>query len=216
MTVRPATGFVLAGGQSTRLGQDKVLLPWKGGTLLEDALGKLRALCSEVYICTNRLELSVYAPVIADFVVTNTRANAGIGPLGGVVAALESSATDWNVFLPVDLPLLPGELLSVLLQRVQSGSGLACIPYLDGRAQPLCAIYHRDLLLGLRRAVAAGNYKVIDAVMAAAEEKIDCFEIHAATSADWFLNLNTPQQMEQAQALLAKRAKVASRPVSSK
>lgn len=214
-----ATGFVLAGGKSTRLGQDKVLLAWEESTLLENALGKLRAVCNDVYLCTNREELNVYAPVLAD--VAGTGAETTIGPLGGMVAALEFSETDWNVFLPVDLPLLPVAVPAEMLERALAGTGVAWIPYLEGRPQPLCAVVHRGMLPGLRRALAEGKYKVIDAMESAAVElagaggRIECYEIEVDSGAEWFLNVNTPQELERAQALQRARSQLTSRPVSS-
>ncbi len=217
------TGFVLAGGRGTRMGQDKVLLPWGESTLLDQALRKLRAVCREVRICSNRLELGTYALVVPDIVApeesaTNATeaARSTIGPLGGLVAALETTASEWNLFLPVDLPLLPVEFLAALLERARSGSSLAVIPYLEGRPQPLCALYHRDLLSGLWQAVAEGKNKVILAVESAARTTqaarptstshgIDRYQVNASESANWFLNLNTPEELKQAQRLHAQQ-----------
>ncbi|MGC9291103.1 MAG: molybdenum cofactor guanylyltransferase [Acidobacteriaceae bacterium] len=202
-----ATGFVLAGGHSTRLGQDKVLLMWDGGTLLEVALRKLRAVCGDgtnkedgggVYICTSRKDLGQYAPVLPD-------AADAAGPLGGIVAALEKTCTDWGLFLPVDLPMVPVVFLSGLLERAHQGTALAVVPFFAGRPQPLCAAYHRDLLPGLRRALREGKYKVMQAIEQAAlrpdgTSAIDRLDIHAPDQAPWFLNINTPEDLEQARA----------------
>ncbi|HEX4019634.1 MAG TPA: molybdenum cofactor guanylyltransferase [Acidobacteriaceae bacterium] len=202
----PATGFVLAGGHSTRLGQDKVLLAWHGHTLLEDALDKLRAVCCEVRICTNRLELGRYAPVIPD-------AADSAGPLAGITAALEVSTTAWNLFLPVDLPWMPVAFLAELLDRARSGVALAVVPYLATMPQPLCAAYHRSLLPGLQQALIEGKHKVMLALEQAASlpcgdcpggftTAIDRYPVdapgHAAGNADWFLNINTPEDLAQA------------------
>ena len=122
----PVTGFVLAGGRSRRMGQDKVLLPWCGTTLLDLALDKLRAVCSRVRICSNRLDLHEAVPVLADAEVVIDGMKCGpIGPMGGLLAALEQTKTDWNLFLPVDMPLLPVEMLQEMLQRTEGSPALA-------------------------------------------------------------------------------------------
>ena len=47
-------GFVGAGGHSRRMGRDKALLRWGGGTLLDHAITRLRAVCLEVRILSGR------------------------------------------------------------------------------------------------------------------------------------------------------------------
>lgn len=188
-----ATGFVLAGGRSSRLGQDKVLLPWNGRTLLEEALDKLRTVCRDVRICTNRLELGKFAPVVPDD--AGADASAAVGPLAGITPALAASETDWNLFLAVDLPLLPIEILADMLARAQAGGEFALVPYLENKPQPLCAAYHRSLLPGLQQALADGKYKIMRAV----EETTPVARYDVDISrADWFLNVNTIEDLRQA------------------
>jgi len=171
------SGFVLAGGRSSRLGRDKALLPWppnafaegNSQTLLQHSIVRLQCVCSTVSICANRDDFPFAGTVIPD-------ALPGSGPLGGIVAALERSTTDWNLMLAVDLPFLPVEILQALAgyasprQQTQvaaevSSLSLACVlPMLDGLSQPLCGVYHRALAPGLRAALEAGKFKVMAAL----------------------------------------------------
>jgi len=200
--------FVLAGGQSTRMGRDKALVQFHGRALIEHALGKLRALGFAPAIAGSRQDLAEYAPVIADNYP-------GSGPLAGIEAALTAGRDDLSLFLPVDLPLLPVEFLRWLVARARITSALATIPRLQGRPQPLCAVYHRALLPDARAALAAGDGKVMRAVEKGAAHaglKIDAFDVEIiAASLDssagwptapplhhWFRNLNTPADIEKA------------------
>lgn len=72
-------GAVLAGGMSTRFGSDKALAKLDGLSLLERAVASLKALCDSVVIVGRDSPL---APSVADWPRT------GMGPLGGVAAAL--------------------------------------------------------------------------------------------------------------------------------
>jgi molybdopterin-guanine dinucleotide biosynthesis protein A len=157
------SGYVLAGGLSSRLGQDKVLLPWRGQTLLGHAIGRLQRICGAVRVCADRKDLGLYLPRSEPLIHD---ALAGTGPLAGIVAGLEHSQTPWNFFLAVDLPLVPVELLQALAARVQSShvasAGTLCIlPQVDELPQPLCGLYHRSLMDGLRGALEEGKYKIM-------------------------------------------------------
>ena len=172
------SGFVLAGGRSSRLGRDKALLPWPPGasaegnrqTLLQHSIVRLQSVCATVSVCANRDDLPFDGAVIPD-------ALSGSGPLGGIVAALEHSSTEWNLLLAVDLPFLPVEVLQELVARVPPSGphgkaadeflpqAVSCVlPEVGGLPQPLCGLYHRALAPGLRRSLEAGKFKVMAAL----------------------------------------------------
>jgi len=190
------------------MGRDKALVEFQGRPLVEHALVKLDGLGFAPAISGNRPDLAKYAPVISDNYP-------GSGPLAGIEAALTASSHDLNLFLPIDLPLLPIEFLRWISARARETFALATIPRLQGRPQPLCAVYHRALLPYARAALAGGDAKVMRAVENAAEQtrlKIDTFDIETvAASLDfsagwlsmppvhrWFQNLNTPADLEKA------------------
>lgn len=193
-------GFVLGGGRSTRMGTDKALLHHAGRPLIEHAIDLLKAAGVAPHIVGTRPDLAAFAPVIADL-------HPGCGPLGGIEAVLAASNSDANLFLPVDLPLLPPVFLRHLLERACITGASATIPTLGGRPEPLCAVYRRDLMAGIGTSLESGNYKVIDAIEKAAKPLgIDLFSVEAvgATRADWplnpplyrwFQNLNTPADL---------------------
>jgi len=191
--------FVLAGGQSTRMGRDKALLELHGRPLVQHMLGML---CSPGFaprICGTRSDLTRFAAVVPDNFP-------GAGPLGGLEAALALSGSELNLFVPVDLPAMPPEFLRWLAERAERSQAVATIPRCRGRLQPLCAVYSCRLLEGLRASLAAGRCKVMDAVRSSAcalGETIDAFDVEciaASVSSErplgppavWFRNVNTP------------------------
>jgi len=193
--------FILAGGRSSRMGRDKALLELAGRPLIAHAIGLLRSIGFEPQIAGSRLDLVHFAYSIPDNYP-------GCGPLGGIEAALTTSSSRLNLFLPVDLPLIPPAFLSWLMERAESTQACATIPYYLARPQPLCAIYSKDLLPGLKAALAAGSYKVMDGIYSAAaqvHQLIDTFEVETVSAAlspgvwptepplhRWFQNINTP------------------------
>ena len=199
-------GFVLAGGASTRMGRDKALLQLGGRPLIEIALGLLRGLGIEPRICGTRPDLARFAQVLPDN-------HPGRGPLAGIEAALSASGSDLNLFIPVDLPLLPLAFLRWMMDRAEVSQAVATIPLLTGRPQPLCAVYSRRLLRGIHEALAGGEYKMMTAIASAAHslgERIDTCAVESLAAALipetwpddppvqlWFRNINTPEEYEQ-------------------
>ncbi|MCU1323750.1 MAG: putative molybdopterin-guanine dinucleotide biosynthesis protein [Acidobacteriaceae bacterium] len=191
MSLLPVIGFVLAGGRSSRMGRDKALLILDGRTLVERAIAKLSAVCISVAIAGGGEELTRYARVLPD-------TNPGCGPLGGIVTALEGSQTEWCLFLPVDVPLLPLEFLRALTERALASSAVAVLPRVAGRLEPLCAAYRRAALPGLRQSLSEGMYKVTAAVERAGAMEV--FDV--ADRPELFANVNTPDEFAAAERLL--------------
>jgi molybdopterin-guanine dinucleotide biosynthesis protein A len=193
--------FVLAGGQSTRMGRDKALLEFDGRPLIQNALERLRELGFDRRICGSRPDLQRFAPVVADNVP-------GCGPLGGIEAALAASDSELNLFVPVDTPLLPGVFLRWLMARAETSGAVATVPVSAGRPEPLCAVYSHRIAEGLRQSLQAGEHKVMTAIehaAAALGERVDRFAMESVLAAlppgvwpaepplwEWFCNVNTP------------------------
>lgn len=200
-------GFVLAGGQSTRMGRDKALLELDGRPLVALAVEKLRALGLDAKICGARpavaAELAQFAEVIPDNFAQS-------GPVAGIEAGLVAGGSPLSLFLAVDMPLVPVKFLRWLMERAETSTAVATIPVAGGREQPLCAVYSRRLLEGLRASIAAGHLKMMTAVAEAAttlSERVDLFQVESVAAGlaagvwpvdpllrDWFLNANTPEE----------------------
>jgi len=204
----PMAGFVLAGGKSSRMGRDKARLQLGGKALLEHAIDRLGEVCEVVCIAGNRPDLAAYAPVIQD-------RYADCGPLGGIHAALLQSRHDWNIFLPVDVPLLPAAFLHAMAEAATQSHAVAVIAEHDGMLEPLCALYHRDLAPYLALSLVRKKFQVITAVnqaveLIAREREMNARMLVVRISAEkfakkmgeksslvkkWFLNANTPREM---------------------
>jgi molybdopterin-guanine dinucleotide biosynthesis protein A len=200
-------GFVLAGGRSSRMGRDKAQILYQGRPLIEHALGMLReagaSLAGESEkIAGSRPDLAAYAPVVEDL-------HPGCGPLSGIEAALSVSQSELNLFLPVDVPLLPVAFLRWIVERAALTGALATIPTVLGFAQPLCAVYRSELLAPLTAAIERGDLKVMRVVMEASRllsRPVDLFAVEAIRPIErswppepplhrWFQNLNRPEDL---------------------
>jgi molybdopterin-guanine dinucleotide biosynthesis protein A len=203
-----AEGWVVAGGRSLRMGRDKAGVALAGCSLLEHMLDKLLALHLRTRVAGLRAPVAnVTAEVLKD-------AHPDCGPLSGLETALANSDAALVLAVGVDLPLLETDFLAWMLRRAATTGAMATIPRLEGVLQPLCAVYRRELLSGIREALEAGDYKVTRVVeRSAADGRLDCFDVErvGATGAwrssrpvHWqLMNCNTPEDVAMAAALLA-------------
>lgn len=101
-------GAVLAGGLSSRFGSDKAVAEWNGHTLISLAVDALAGLCEHVVVVGRE---TAPAPTLPDW------PRAGMGPLGGLAAALHHARDEgFEAVLTcgVDAAALPEDLLDVL------------------------------------------------------------------------------------------------------
>jgi molybdenum cofactor guanylyltransferase len=186
------SGFVLAGGKSVRMGQDKATLELNGRTLLEHALAAMRAVCREVAVLGRYERYGALAPTYEDIFP-------GCGPLGGIHAALSNSQTEFNLIIAVDTPFLAPGFLSYLAERAVTSGAVVTAPEIDDYPQPLCTVYSLDFLPIAEKAIKAGNYKITplfprNQTLVIKESELRRF----AFAADMFENLNTPEDMDRA------------------
>jgi molybdopterin-guanine dinucleotide biosynthesis protein A len=187
------SGFVLAGGKSTRMGQDKAAVTLNGLTLLQHALAALREVCSDVAILGKQELYGALGQVYEDIFP-------GCGPLGGIHAALSNSKTQFNLIIAVDTPFLAPKFLSYLADRAIDSDAIVTTPEIDDYTQPLCTVYSLDFRSIAEQALKKGNYKIVplfprDRTLVIKEAELRRF----AFAADMFENLNTPEDLARAQ-----------------
>lgn len=187
-------GFVLAGGRSSRMGQDKALLRLGLRPLIEWGLDILREAGVEAWIAGARNpDLAVFAPVIAD-------EWEDLGPLGGVCSALRQTHREWGIFLTVDQPLVARWLVLRLIQRAREGNAAVTVASLGAEAQTFPAVVRRDALTVLERELKAGRLGCLSAFCTAGLQTIAVED--GASPEDypllrrWFWNVNTPADLE--------------------
>ena len=122
-------GAVLAGGQSRRFGSDKALAELDDRPLIAHAAAALAPHVETVAICGR---------AFGDYVALTDRPAPGLGPLGGLAAALRHAANagyDAVLSIGCDIPTLPRNLVDALLA---AGAPVAA------RAMPICGLWRAD------------------------------------------------------------------------
>lgn len=182
MSTRPSltAGFVLAGGQSTRMGRDKALLRFEGATLLETIAGRVHSVAGSVTVIGpperyRHLGLNV-TPDLID----------GCGPLAGLYTALAMHRAEWNLVVACDMPNVTEEVLRDLL-AVAKGDGV--VPETTQGREPLCAVYHARVAAAAEAALRQKRLKM--------QEFISTLDIQRwpVSDPDVFANWNVPEQV---------------------
>lgn len=126
---------VLAGGLSSRMGRDKAALPFGGTTLLAFQVNKLLTLGIEDVMISGSEQQIPGARPIPDLYPHK-------GPLSGIHACLAAAKEPTVLFLGVDTPLIPPEVLQALLSA--HGKGVTLLRHGE-RTEPLIGVYDTSL-----------------------------------------------------------------------
>src|SRR5246127_82709 len=185
--------FVLAGGQSTRMGADKAFVQLEGRTLLAHALALAKSVSSDVRIVGSPEKFAAFGEVVEDEFPQH-------GPLAGIHAALRASSIELNLMLAVDMPFVEVPFLDYLFQEAARHEGaVVTIPRAAGAWETLCAVYRKPFADLAEQALRQGKNK-IDPLFRDIEMRI--VEEHELTqqnfSPEMFRNLNTLEELKQA------------------
>ncbi|NQU57349.1 MAG: molybdenum cofactor guanylyltransferase MobA [Rhodospirillales bacterium] len=195
-------GVLLAGGMARRMGGgDKCLQQLAGRSLLAYSIEVATPQVGPLIINAagdparfKEFDLPVVADVIEGFA----------GPLAGVLSGMEwardnAPDADWVVSFPTDAPFFPADLVLRLLNEARGqGADMACARSND-RTHPVFALWPVRLAGDLRRAMEDEEMRKIDRWTA----RYNIIHVDwQATPNDPFFNINRPEDLEQAEALL--------------
>jgi len=188
--------FVLTGGKSSRMGQEKSALLLNGNTLLERAIEIAHAASDDVQFLG-----APYLPALGTCGITVIPDRfPGCGPLAGIDAALAATDAALNFILSVDTPFVPEEFVRYLLERARGNEALVTYPHLNSGYQPLCAVYRKEFGPIAEAALQSGHYKIDPLFAHIPTCTIDDAELRKLGFGDEiFDNLNTPEDWERAQ-----------------
>lgn len=187
------TGVILAGGKSSRMGQNKALMSLGGKRLVDRVVEVMRSVFDELLMVTNTPE--VYAdlrlPMVQDVWPEK-------GSLGGVYSAIYHVATPYCLVVACDMPFLRAALLRYLMTQVADYD--VVVPDVLGELQTLHAIYSKACLQPIERRLEMHRLRIVGffpevrvRTMTASELEPYDPELLA------FQNLNTPEEFQAAE-----------------
>jgi molybdenum cofactor guanylyltransferase len=197
---------ILAGGRSSRMGQDKAWLQFEGEPLLARQVRLVREVGAEEVFISGRANLDYSrfgCRVLFDRLVD-------AGPLGGVESALLASSFPLLLVLAVDMPKMQSGLLRELALTCSASTG--AIPRVNGKIEPLAAIYPKSAvgliaeLLSVSHQNQMGKEKTSPSVKMPGMTRVaeECvgrgfarFVEVTGSAAQLFANWNSPEQVER-------------------
>ena len=189
---------IQAGGKSSRMGQNKALMPFRGHPLIQTVLDRLAPIADEILITTNDpdgyrfLDLPLYRDIRPDR-----------GALGGLYTALSSAKGDLVTVVACDMPFVSLPLFETASKLIAESGADVVIPKTEHGFEPLHALYRRDACIPpIKAALDANKWKVISWFDQVKVRILSVEEI-AAFNPDGliFWNLNTPEDFAKAESI---------------
>ncbi len=197
LTIPPLNGLVLAGGKSSRMGRSKGMLNWHGKEqqyYMADLLGEL---CKAVFISVRNEQADSIRPpyrVLGD-------SFPGIGPYGGILSAFSAEPGAAWLTVACDLPLLDKKTLAYLLEKRDTEAvATSFISPWDGLPEPMITIWEPAAYEVLQTYLALGYTCPRKVLLRCGNSRL-----LEAPEADSLMNVNTPEDFEQATAKLREK-----------
>ncbi len=187
------TVAIMAGGQSSRMGQDKSFVPFEGRPLIEVVAERVVGLGAELILITNKpadyayLGLPMYSDIYPN-----------MGPLGGIYTAVTHASHPHTLVVACDMPWLNRDLLGYMIGLRHQADII--VPRWDKFPEPLHAIYGKACLPPIHDQLQTGWLKVVGFYGQVQVQFVDRSEIERFdANGRSFANLNTPEELAKAE-----------------
>jgi len=177
-------GVIVAGGRNRRMGLEKTMLAHEKETILDRTVRVLNVVFSRILIVTDRRDRFHHLRHVSTIVDLIP----GIGPLGGIYTALREADPSSVFVVACDMPSLDPAVFRDELRVWSTVEADALVPALDGRCEPLHAIYSPRCLLAISKQIERGDYSMRAFLRVVRTHFWQPDPSHAKT----FCNVNTP------------------------
>jgi molybdopterin-guanine dinucleotide biosynthesis protein A len=190
------TVAIQAGGKSSRMGQNKALVPFLGRPLIQRVVDRVRPLSGDILVTTNDPEDFTFLglPLFPDVMP-------GSGALGGLLTALTAAQQPFVAVVACDMPFVNSNLLKLEIDLVKNLKVDAVVPESGEGYEPFHAVYRREpCLAAIRAALDAGQRRMISWFPLAQVHILSAEQVRAIDPMlRAFENINTPEELEQAE-----------------
>jgi len=163
------SGFILAGGKSSRMGTNKALLTFQNKPLLKHMANLIEPFCSNIAISGECVDYHVFGiKMVPDHY-------SDCGPIAGIYSSLQYSQTDWNLLVSVDAPFVNEELFCYLIANIKNCD--CVIPKHTSGIEPLVGLYHKRILPVIDKMIKDGDFKLMNLLLKLNTRFLDCDEL---------------------------------------
>lgn len=177
------TIIILAGGKSSRMGQDKGLLKINDKTMIEHVIAAVKSISNNILVITANQEYRKFKyPIYSDIILDK-------GPLGGIYTGLQKSKTEKNLFLSCDVPYVETKMLAYLIEN--SNNNEITVGTANDKLQPLLGLYSKTCLPTIEQQLNENKLKISDLFEKVKTKLLPLDEFDSKN----FLNLNSPSDL---------------------
>ncbi len=185
--MRKFTGVVLAGGKSSRMGEDKGLISVEGQAMVQASINLLKSVTERIIIISNNEVYEQFGYEVFKDILPNK------GPMGGILTGLINSNTEDIICLTCDMPYLTDAVIDKLITYSEEGSP-TIIQYKD-RLQPLVGIYNRALIPQIQSDIENDKLKILKLLDEIEHQVLSLLENEVGSKV--FLNLNKKEDLKK-------------------
>ena len=180
-------GLIIAGGKSSRMGQNKALIHFKQKPLIEHVYDRLKYQVEKVYININQACNNFK---YKENIIPDKKQNYQ-GPLAGLDAALQMIQTEWLQIAPCDSPFLPLDPTQILMNKSKQSLHKIIIPQTQNNIHPTLGLFHSSIADDLNLFLKNKDRGFINFINSVGFEGVSFENEHA------FVNINTPEELEK-------------------
>lgn len=187
--VQKITGVVLAGGKSSRMGQDKGLMMLHGKAMVVCVTEQLQPCVDELLIVSANPAYGQFGyPIVPDLVEA-------AGPAGGIYTGLTAASAELVFFVSCDTPFITTEAIRNVI--AQAGNAAVAAATLEGRMQPLFGLYRKSTAGEFRESLRQERYK-LQAVIREMNHRLVPLDGLTGQHPHLLHNINTPEAFKEA------------------
>lgn len=176
---------VLAGGKSSRMGQNKALMEWESKRFIDRICEEMSGFSQVLISAASKGDYEYLGlPVVYD-------EHKDIGPMEGIYQILQNTSEEYVFICAADMPFIKKELVEYMAEFISSDYDCYCLVDED-HIHPLCAIYSKKMLDVIKEQIESGNYRLLNVLRAVRTKYISleksCFDKRVVR------NINTRQE----------------------